>query len=139
MTAIDTKCQPRPSESGAREERSGRRAGKRLRRAGVAGLLALAAATAAGGTMAVPSTAQAAGCAVKGGNWAPVNIRQSPNTSSSVIGSIGYNQVYQSSCSVITGGSYTACSSSGSVENRWIPIVQQGYVAWRCVIGPYGI
>lgn len=139
VTALDTNCQPRPSETGAKEEGSRKRAGKRFRRAGIAGLLAVAAATAAGGAMAVPSTAQAAGCAVKGGNWAPVNIRQSPNTSSSVLGSIGYNQVYQSSCSVITGGNYTACSSTGSVENRWIPIVQQGYVAWRCVIGPYGI
>lgn len=112
---------------------------RRFRRAGVAALLVVAAAFATVGGLAQSEPAQAAGCAVQGGVWAPVNIRQSPNTSSSVIGSIGSGQVYQSQCTVVTGGGYTACSSSGSFENRWIPIIHSGYVAWRCVIGPYSV
>jgi hypothetical protein len=129
----------RPSSGSGELIGAGERATRRFRRAGIAALLAVAAVTAAGGGLAVPEQAHAAGCAVKGGTWAPVNIRQSPNTSSSVIASIGSGQVYQSQCSVITGGGYTACSSSGSFENRWVPIIQSGYTAWRCIIGPYSV
>ena len=117
-----------------------KRSRRRFRRAGLAGLLAIATVTATGGSLALPqAAAHAAGCNVKGGVWAPVNIRQSPNTTSSVIASIGSGQAYQSQCSVITGGGYTACSSSGTFEDRWVPIIQSGYTAWRCVIGPYAV
>jgi len=141
MTATSTTAHSRRwslGSAGALTD-AGTRARRRLRRAGIAGLLTVATATATAGSLALPEAAHAAGCAVRGGTWSPVNIRQSPNTTATVLASIGSGQVWGSSCSVITGGGYTACSSSGSFENRWVPIVQQGYAAWRCVIGPYAV
>lgn len=136
-TATTTPTNRRSLGSAGAPTGARKRSCRRLRHACIAGFLAAATVIATAGSLALPEPAHAASCGVKGGVWSPVRVRQSPNTTSNVLASIQAGQVYGSSCGVITGGGYTACSSSGSFENRWVPIIQQGYVAYRCVIGPY--
>lgn len=112
----------------------------RLRRALLAAAL-VATVTTSGVAAGSSTPASAAPCTVTAQNWAPVVVRTAGNTSSGTDSGIRLlaGDTVPSECVYRIGGTYTACSSSGTSTNRWVKLTGAwtGYwVAWRCVSGP---
>lgn len=113
-----------------------RRPARRVRRALAA--VALTSGIAAGGFGAVSNgSVSAHGCVVQSVRWGNITIRSGPGTNYAAIGTLPAGGTLHSQCYYITnGGPYTACSSAGTTNTNWIPLIGGGWVAWRCVSGP---